>query len=291
MNTRQIARPPSATEPTQKLQKALAQAGLGSRREMEHWISAGRVTVNDVAARLGARVGPDDAIRVDGRPVAPPPQGPVARVLVYHKPEGEIVSRDDPEGRPTVFDHLPPVKSGKWLAVGRLDFNTGGLLVLTTSGELANRMTHPRYELEREYAVRIRGRVAAQDMERLTRGMPLADGHARLESIEEQGGDGANRWYRIVVREGRNRIVRRLFEALRLTVSRLMRTRFGPVELPPRLTRGHYVELSPAEVRQLFAAIGLQQTQPRILNRQDAKPARKRNGPRNYRGQRKRTRR
>ena len=241
---------------TQKLQKALAQAGLGSRREIEDWIRAGRVTVNGAAATIGARVGSNDSIQVDGRAVGARSEGRTARVLLYHKPEGEIVSRDDPGGRASVFDRLPPVKGGKWLAVGRLDFNTGGLLVLTTSGELANRMMHPRYGMEREYAVRIRGRVTPADMERLTRGIRLEDGEARLEAIEEQGGEGANRWYRIVVHEGRNRIVRRLFEALRLTVSRLMRTRFGPVSLPPRLTRGNYVELSKGEVRQLLSSVG-----------------------------------
>jgi len=259
---------------TQKLQKALAQAGLGSRREIEGWIRAGRVTVNGMVAHIGARVGADDKIQIDGRPVGAGARGPAARVLLYHKPEGEIVSRDDPAGRSSVFDRLPKVKAGKWLAVGRLDFNTGGLLVLTTSGELANRMMHPRYELEREYAVRIRGRVSAADMERLTRGIRLPDGEARLESIEDQGGEGANRWYRIVVREGRNRIVRRLFEASRLTVSRLMRTRFGPVELPPRLTRGNYVELAQGEVRRLFAAVGAPQPEMQI-HRQNAKTAKK----------------
>jgi 23S rRNA pseudouridine2605 synthase len=248
---------PSATGPTEKLQKVLAQAGLGSRRQMEEWISAGRVAVNGVPARLGSRVGRDDAIEADGRPVKAQAAARLPRVLVYHKPEGEIVSRDDPEGRPSVFDRLPPLRGAKWLAIGRLDFNTGGLLVITTSGELANRMMHPRYELEREYAVRIRGRVAAADMEKLRHGIRLEDGQARFDSIEEQGGEGANRWYHIVLREGRNRIVRRMFEALGLTVSRLMRVRFGPVGLPPRLTRGHYAELPPEEVRRLLAAVGL----------------------------------
>jgi 23S rRNA pseudouridine2605 synthase len=276
-NARQL---PTGQAITQKLQKALAQTGLGSRREIERWIRAGRVTVNGVAAHVGARVGPNDSIQVDGRPVGGRAELRAARVLVYHKPEGEIVSRDDPEGRASVFDRLPSVKGGKWLAVGRLDFNTGGLLVLTTSGELANRMMHPRYALEREYAVRIRGRVSPADMERLARGIELEDGRARLESIEEQGGEGANRWYRIVVHEGRNRIVRRVFEALGLTVSRLMRTRFGPVELPPRLTRGHFVELQRGEVRRLFAAVGTVQV-PEASNRQHARAAPSRGeGPR-----------
>src|SRR6185436_4072949 len=178
--------PPDA--PTQKLQKALAQAGLGSRREIEGWIRAGRVSVNGQPAPVGARVGTGDSIEIDGRSVGARAETRPARVLIYHKPEGEIVSRDDPEGRASVFDRLPPVKGGKWLAVGRLDFNTGGLLVLTTSGELANRLMHPRYEMEREYAVRIRGRVSPTDMERLTQGIRLKDGDAKLESIAEQGG-------------------------------------------------------------------------------------------------------
>jgi 23S rRNA pseudouridine2605 synthase len=265
------ARQPSG-DGTQKLQKALAQAGLGSRREIEDWIRAGRVVVNGTPAQIGARVGRSDTIQIDGRSISPRAEGRTARVLLYHKPEGEIVSRDDPGGRPRVFDRLPPVKGGKWLAVGRLDFYTGGLLVLTTSGELANRMMHPRYEVEREYAVRIRGRISPADRERLTGGIRLEDGPAKFESIEEQGGEGANRWYRIVVHEGRNRIVRRLFEALGLTVSRLMRTRFGPVSLPPRLTRGNYVELPPGEVRRLLAAVGTPQTQE-TPHRQDAKAA------------------
>jgi len=273
----QKVRQAPAAGTTQKLQKALAQAGLGSRREIEDWIRAGRVTINGVAAHVGARVGVNDSIQIDGRPAGARPEGRAARILIYHKPEGEIVSRNDPDGRPSVFDRLPAVKGGKWLAVGRLDFNTGGLLVLTTSGELANRMMHPRYELEREYAVRIRGRISPPDMERLTRGIRLEDGPARLESIEEQGGEGANRWYRIVVREGRNRIVRRLFAALSLTVSRLMRTRFGPVELPPRLTRGSYVELQPGEVRRLFAAVGAAQSEVQI-HRQSTRTAEKNQG-------------
>lgn len=256
--------PPSpATErPTNKLQKALAQAGVGSRRQMEEWIRAGRVSVNGAAARLGDRVADTDEIRIDGKPLRRGAVGPGVRVLLYHKPEGEIVSRSDPEGRPSVFDRLPPVRDAKWLAVGRLDFNTGGLLVLTTSGELANRMTHPRYGLQREYSVRVRGRVAPVDRDRLLKGIELEDGAAALEEIEELGGEGANRWYRVVVHEGRNRIVRRLFAAAGLTVSRLMRTRFGPVSLPPRLTRGHHLELPAGEVRRLLSAVGLDSPRP-----------------------------
>jgi len=250
---------PAPDAATQKLQKTLAQAGVGSRRQMEEWIREGRVTVNGVTAQLGSRVGRNDNIQVDGHAVAA--EGATRpRVLIYHKPEGEIVSRDDPEGRASVFDSLPPLRGAKWLAVGRLDFNTGGLLVLTTSGELANRLMHPRYEFQREYAVRVRGRISDEQMAKLSAGIPLSDGLARCEMIEDQGGEGANRWYRIVMGEGRNRIVRRMFDALGITVSRLMRTRFGSIVLSPRVTRGRYAELPPDEVRQLLVAVGVAQS-------------------------------
>lgn len=253
----------SADGTTAKLQKVLAQAGLGSRREMEELVRAGRVTVNGEPARIGARVGPNDVIRVDGRVVRGAERKHPPRVLLYHKPEGEIVSRDDPAGRASVFDRLPPVRGAKWLAVGRLDYNTGGLLLLTTEGELANRMMHPRYGLEREYAVRVRGRLTEEQLARLRSGIELDDGMARCDAVEDGGGEGTNRWYRIVIREGRNRIVRRLFEAMGLTVSRLMRVRFGTVTLPPRLKRGQYVELAPREVQQLLASMGFHRTDVR----------------------------
>lgn len=240
-----------------KLQKVLAQAGLGSRRAMEELVQGGHVTVNGMPARIGARVGPGDVIRVDGREIRGFAARRLPRVLLYHKPEGEIVSRDDPAGRASVFDRLPHLRGMKWLAVGRLDYNTCGLLILTSEGGLANRMMHPRFELEREYAVRVRGRLTPEQFARLRAGIELGDGKARCESVEDSGGEGANHWYRIVVREGRYRVVRRLFEALGLTVSRLMRVRFGPVRLPPRLKRGQYLELPPREVQQLLAALEL----------------------------------
>jgi 23S rRNA pseudouridine2605 synthase len=220
---------------------------------METLVRAGQVTVNGEVARIGARVSSSDVIRVEGRLVRAPEPRRVPRVLLYHKPEGEIVSREDPGGRASVFDRLPPLRGARWLAVGRLDYNTSGLLVLTSDGELANRMMHPRYGLEREYAVRVRGKLTAGQIARLCSGIELDDGKARCESVVEGGGEGANRWYRLVIREGRNRVVRRLFEALGLGVSRLMRVRFGPVVLPPRLKRGQYVELAPREVRELLA--------------------------------------
>lgn len=242
---------------TAKLQKVLAQAGLGSRRKMEDLVRAGLVTVNGAPAGIGTRVGPRDVIRVGGRIVRRESGAGATRVLLYHKPEGEIVSRDDPAGRVSVFERLPPLKGAKWLAVGRLDYNTGGLLVLTTSGELANRMMHPRYGLEREYAVRVRGKLSEPQIAQLRTGVHLDDGVARCDALEDRGGEGANHWYHIVIREGRNRVVRRMFEAAGLTVSRLMRVRFGAIRLPPRLRRGQFVELAPRETKQLLSSLGL----------------------------------
>ena len=247
---------------TSKLQKVLAQSGLGSQRKMEELVRAGRVTVNGMPAEIGARVGPRDVIKVEGRVVRREARGGVTRVLLYHKPEGEIVGRDDPAGRASVFERLPRLRGAKWLAVGRLDYNTGGLLILTTSGELANRMMHPRYGLEREYAVRVLGRLTDAQMGRLRTGVQLEDGIARCEALEDRGGEGANRWYHVVIREGRNRVLRRMFGALGLTVSRLMRVRFGSVRLPPRLKRGQFLELAPHDVRQLLDSLDLTSSNP-----------------------------
>ena len=243
---------------TYKLQKALAQAGLGSRRDMEDLVRSGRVTVNGTPATIGARVGPSDAILVNGQPIGRSADRTPPRILLYYKPEGEIVSRDDPGGRPSVFDRLPQPRGAKWLAVGRLDLNTSGLLILTTSGELANRMMHPRYEIEREYAVRVLGRLNPEQQAKLLSGIQLEDGMARCESVRGQGGEGANHWYHVVIREGRNREVRRLFDALGLKVSRLMRVRFGSLMLPRNLRRGQFVEMPPREIRELLAALGLE---------------------------------
>jgi 23S rRNA pseudouridine2605 synthase len=228
------------------LQKVLAAAGLGSRREIETWIAAGRVTVNGAVAKLGDRAGAQDVIAVDGKEVRQPGKG-TARVLLYHKPAGELVTRRDPAGRKTVFDSLP---SGRWVAVGRLDFNTSGLLLLTDSGELANRLMHPRYELEREYLVRVQG---APDLAKLRQGVQLDDGPAAFSTIvEEKAGYGTNRWYRVTLHEGRNREVRRLFEAVNTRVSTLRRVRYGPVALPQDLAVGAWRELPPARVTELF---------------------------------------
>ena len=235
----------------------LAGAGLGSRREMEQWIAAGRVSVNGEPAAVGTRVSAHDRVAVDGRPVRLR-RGVAARVLLYHKPTGEIVSRDDPEGRLQVFEKLPRLRGAKWVAVGRLDFNTSGLLIFTTSGELANRLMHPRHRIEREYAVRLLGELTEEQMQALRAGVQLEDGPARLDSIEDAGGQGSNHWYNVVLSEGRNREVRRLFEALNLMVSRLMRVRFGPIELPSYLKRGQMRELDQQEVARLFAALEFQ---------------------------------
>jgi 23S rRNA pseudouridine2605 synthase len=231
-----------------RLQKLLAAAGLGSRREIEGWIEAGRIAVSGKVSKLGDRARPSDTVTLDGKTVKLS-EASAARVLLYHKPIGELVTRSDPEGRPTVFSRLPP---GRWVAVGRLDFNTSGLLLLTDSGELANRLMHPRYELEREYAVRVLGQP---DLAKLRAGVALADGQAAFDSIEPAPGrsiGGANRWYRVVLREGRNREVRRMFEAVGTRVSRLIRVRYGPIELPPDLDAGKWRELAPGRVSGLF---------------------------------------
>ncbi|MDR0576035.1 MAG: pseudouridine synthase [Candidatus Accumulibacter sp.] len=247
---------PAGAKP-ERLHKLLAQSGLGSRREMEEAIAAGRVTVNGETARIGQSAATGDRIKLNGRLVNMKFFQRLPRVLIYHKPEGEIVSRDDPEHRPSVFAALPRLSGARWIAVGRLDFNTSGILLFTTSGELANRLMHPRYELAREYAVRVLGDLTSEAQRRLLQGVDLDDGPARFLTLEEAGGDGANHWYRVCLSEGRNREVRRLFEAVGVTVSRLMRVRYGPFALPPRLRRGQSVELDEKEVQRLMADFGL----------------------------------
>lgn len=246
---------PDADAP--KLHKLLADAGLGSRREMEEMIVAGRVSVNGEPAHIGQRIGPTDQIRINGKPLQRRLAARPARVLLYHKPSGEIVTHDDPQGRPSVFAKLPVVQSAKWLAIGRLDFNTEGLLIFTTSGELANRLAHPRYGFEREYAVRLLGELDDAARARLLEGVTLADGPARFSTIEFAGGEGANRWYRVVIGEGRNREVRRMFESVGLTVSRLIRIRYGGVHLPRTLSRGRWEELDQNVVRRWCVELGI----------------------------------
>ncbi|MGC2166612.1 MAG: pseudouridine synthase [Gallionella sp.] len=239
----------------EKIQKVLAQAGLGSRRQMEEWIAAGRISVNGELATLGMRVAPGDLVRADRRTIrVGNEKADGVRVLLYHKPDGEIVSRDDPEKRANVFDKLPKLRGQKWVAVGRLDFNTSGLLIFTTSGDLANHLMHPRFECEREYAVRVQGTMTVEQLEQArNQGVKLDDGLVKFELLEDQGGEGYNHWYKVILKEGRNRVVRRTFDAMGLPVSRLIRVRFGIINLPPRLKRGASVELSDVEVTRLLA--------------------------------------
>ena len=238
----------SGIEPV-RLQKALAASGVGSRREMEEWIQNGWVTVNGKVAQLGDKVQPEDQVLVKGSVIKLKWPDRLPRIILYYKQEGEIVSRDDPQGRVSIFDRLPQAASSRWVAIGRLDINTSGLLILTTSGELANRFAHPSFEVEREYAVRVLGELGMDKMRLLTsEGVMLEDGLARVERIHSQGGEGVNKWYNVVLKEGRNREVRRIFEHFGLTVSRLVRTGFGPIGLPNRLKRGQFYELNAAEV-------------------------------------------
>lgn len=248
----------TADDDAPKLHKVLAEAGLGSRRDMEELIVAGRVSVNGEPAHIGQRILPTDAVRINGKLIQRRVSSKPPRVLVYHKPAGEIVSHDDPEGRPSVFDRLPTMKAGKWLAVGRLDFNTEGLLLFTTSGDLANRLMHPRYNIDREYAVRTLGELEEGMRQKLLSGVELDDGKAAFSKIQNGGGEGINRWYRVVIGEGRNREVRRMFEAVGLTVSRLIRTRYGAMTLPTGLKRGRWEELEENDVRALMAAFGVE---------------------------------
>lgn len=242
-----------------KLHKVLADAGIGSRREMEELILAGRVSVNGTPAHIGQRIGHTDQVKVNGKPIRFRVQPPPVRVLAYHKPAGEIVTKSDPQHRVTVFKKLPSVKFGRWITVGRLDVNTEGLLLFTTSGELANRLMHPRNEVEREYAVRVLGELEDEQLEQLRSGIDLGDGQApaQFDQIEPAGGEGANRWYKVVIREGRNREVRRMFEAVGRTVSRLIRIRYGLVALPSSLRRGQSADLNEAAVAALMASVGL----------------------------------
>ncbi|WP_416049037.1 23S rRNA pseudouridine(2605) synthase RluB [Cupriavidus basilensis] len=247
----------SADDDAPKLHKVLAEGGLGSRREMEELILQGRVSVNGLPAHIGQRILPADQVRVNGKLIHRRVSSKPPRVLLYHKPSGEIVSQSDPEGRPTVFDSLPRIKAGKWVAVGRLDFNTEGLLIFTSSGDIANKFMHPRYGVEREYAVRTLGELAEADRQRLLHGIKLDDGEANFLRIADGGGEGINHWYHVALTEGRNREVRRMFEAVGLTVSRLIRTRYGQFLLPRGLKRGRWQELAADDVRALMASIGL----------------------------------
>ena len=246
----------------ERLQKLLAQSGVGSRRDMETLIAEGRVMINGEVAQIGQSASPGDRVKVNGRLVQLKFSNRLPRVIMYHKPEGEIVSRDDPGRRPSVFNALPRMHGGRWVAVGRLDFNTSGLLLFTTSGELANRLMHPRYNLVREYAVRVLGDLSSDAQKKLLDGVELEDGPAQFASLVDGGGDGANHWYRVSLFEGRNREVRRMFEAVGVTVSRLMRVRYGPFALPPNLRRGQVTELGEADIQKLMSEFGLETSAP-----------------------------
>jgi 23S rRNA pseudouridine2605 synthase len=242
---------------TEKLQKVLARTGIASRRTIEEWISHGRVSVNAKLAKLGDRVDLDAEICVDGKPVEVSPDLESApRILIYHKPEAEICTRHDPEGRPTVFDHLPKLSaSGRWIMVGRLDYNTSGLLLFTNDGDIANQLMHPSSNIEREYAVRVYGVVSEAILQRLKKGVPLEDGLAHFDKIESQKTEGRNRWFQVVLKEGRNRIVRRLWESQGIKVNRLVRIRFANILLPRTLNAGQFMELNSVRIKSLLRSL------------------------------------
>jgi 23S rRNA pseudouridine2605 synthase len=259
----------------ERLQKVLANAGMGSRRQIEDWIAHGRIEVNGRVAELGQRVTPSDAIRVDGKPIAKKRlKAPQREVLVYNKPEGELVTRQDPEGRRTVFECLPKLKHGRWIPVGRLDINSSGLLLLTTDGALANRLMHPSRQVEREYAVRVMGDINKEQLKQLTHGVELEDGPARFEEIVESGGEGLNRWYHVVIMEGRQREIRRMWEAVGARVNRLKRVRYGSVILDSSLRVGQWRHLTEIEVKQLMQTLGLKISRSKGEQRISKNPAR-----------------
>jgi 23S rRNA pseudouridine2605 synthase len=251
-------------EVSERVQKVLARAGLGSRRQIETWIQEGRVKVNQNIVSLGDKVNTGDEIRINGRKLRQSDLYTPYRqqILCYHKPIGEVCTRYDDEGRTTIFERLPSPKHGRWISIGRLDLNTAGLLLLTTDGDLAHRLMHPSYEIEREYAVRILGEVERDMLERLREGVELDDGMARFKRIVDAGGTGANHWYHVTLMEGRKHEVRRLWESQGVTVSRLIRIRFGPVSLPKGLRLGHYVDLDSENQKALLEVVGLKRTEP-----------------------------
>jgi len=261
----------------ERLQKVLARAGFGSRRQIENWIRDGKITVNGKLAELGVSISDTDLVKIEGRSVSiASDPAHTARTLIYHKPAGELTTRKDEAGRPTVFDNLPRIKNGRWISVGRLDFNTSGLLLVTTDGELAHRLMHPSWEIEREYAVRILGKVGEESLQRLQEGVMLEDGMAAFASIQDAGGAGANHWYHVIVREGRNREVRRLWESQDVQVSRLIRIRYGPVSLPRNVRAGRFQDLQQDEIKALYAAVELDAPAPRAVRRPGNKRRRSR---------------
>lgn len=254
--SKQAAPDAPAPRDGEKLQKVLARTGLGSRREMERWIEEGRIAVNGRQAKLGDRVDDEARIAIDGKTLNRAP-AEETRCILYHKPTGEVCSRKDPQGRRTVFQRLPRLKAGRWISIGRLDYNTSGLLLFTTDGELANGLMHPSSNIEREYMVRVMGEVRQEQLDALLEGVMLDDGVARFTDIQDGGGDGINHWYYVVIMEGRNREVRRLWESQGLTVSRLKRVRYGEVFIPSRVKQGQWAELEPKEIKSLYLMASL----------------------------------
>lgn len=279
---------PGAPRLEERLHKVLAQAGLGSRRALEERIASGQIKVNGEVAELGSSVKSGDRIELDGKVFVASALSEPPRMLVYHKPEGEVTTRDDPEGRPTIFEQLPPLKGARWIAVGRLDINTTGLLLLTTDGDLANALMHPSAEVKREYVCRIHGEVTDELVKKLARGIELDDGPARFDEIEPIGSSDSHAWFRVVLHEGRNREVRRMWEAVGLQVSRLKRTRYGSVELPRQLKRGQHEELAAEAVEAMRTALGLAKSaavltlQP-VIGQRRAKSSEYKPGPREQR--------
>ncbi len=266
------ATPPvaSSTEEGERIQKVLARGGLASRREIERWMTEGKIQVNGVQVLLGTRLKAGDSLQVNGRMVNWHKYAEQAtRVVIYNKPTGEVVTRNDPQGRPIVFKQMPELSNGRWIAVGRLDINTSGLLILTNNGELANRLMHPSTQIEREYAVRLLGDIPESTLEKLKQGIILEDGKAQFNEIRLVGGEGANKWYYVTVTEGRNRLVRRLWESQEAVVSRLIRVRYGPVVLPENLRAKNYYELTAKELTLLFEFVGMAEP------KSDAKPVKK----------------
>lgn len=265
---------------SERIQKVLATAGVGSRRHIEQWIAEGRVTVNGRPAQIGEKIDHNDRVRIDGKPVRLARKAEPIRVLLYRKRVGEVVTREDPEGRRTVFRKLPELETGRWIAVGRLDINTSGLLLFTNSGELARRLTHPSFEIEREYAVRVLGDLTEEIRQRLLKGVELEDGPAHFDTLEpgeNEDGEGANQWYNVTLKEGRNREVRRLFESEGLQVSRLIRVSHGPIALGRGIKTAGYREATPAELKALLKAVGMEEERkPKRVERttDGARPAR-----------------
>ena len=267
-----------AVQVGERLQKVMARAGIGSRRQIERWMKEGRIKVNRQPAPLGLRVTVSDEIRLNGEQVHPFPKNGAnsrSRVIIYHKPAGQMTTRNDPEGRDTVFNHLPKIRHARWISVGRLDYNTSGLLLFTTDGDLANRLMHPSAEVEREYAVRTMGEATDEQLDNLIKGVELDDGIARFSDIVDSGGQGINHWYHVVLQEGRNREVRRMWEAVGLTVSRLIRVRYGPIILGKKVRAGNSRELDREEISELQQAAGIAATKP-LKAGSDGKNRRKR---------------